>query len=42
MVELKEAMKAAKGEIRTIPMEASTQPVANVSKDVKSMKQASK
>jgi choloylglycine hydrolase len=41
MVDLKEAMKAAKGEIRTIEMEKATQPVANVSADVKSMKQAS-
>jgi len=36
MVDLKEAIKAAKGEIRTINMEAATQPVANVSADVKS------
>ncbi|MGK2923373.1 MAG: hypothetical protein ACSLE4_11430, partial [Methyloceanibacter sp.] len=41
MVDLKEAIKAAKGEIRIIEMEKSTQPVANVSADVKSMKQAS-
>jgi choloylglycine hydrolase len=41
MVDLKEAMKAANGEIRTIEMEKATQPVANVSADVKSMKQAS-
>ena len=41
VVDLKEAIKAAKGEIRTIEMEKSTQPVANVSTDVKSMKQAS-
>jgi choloylglycine hydrolase len=33
MVDLKEAIKAAKGKIRTIPMETSTQPVANVSKE---------
>jgi choloylglycine hydrolase len=41
VVDLEEAIKAAKGEIRTIEMEKSTQPVANVSTDVKSMKQAS-
>jgi choloylglycine hydrolase len=41
MVDLKEAIKAAKGEIRTIDMEKSTQPVANVSTEVKSPKQAS-
>jgi len=41
MVDLKEAAKAAKGEIRTINMEQSTQAVANVSNDVKSLKQAS-
>lgn len=41
MVDLKEAMKAADGEIRTIEMEKSKQPVANVSSEVKSMKQAS-
>jgi choloylglycine hydrolase len=41
MVDLKEAMKAAKGEIRTIEMEKSTQAVANVSAEVKSLKQAS-
>jgi len=41
MVDLKEAIKAAKGEIRIIEMEKSTQPVANVSADVKGMKQAS-
>jgi choloylglycine hydrolase len=40
VVDLKEAVKAAKGEIRTINMEASTQAVANVSNDVKSLKQA--
>jgi choloylglycine hydrolase len=40
MVDLKEAIKAAKGEIRTINMEAATQPVANVSSDVTSLKQA--
>src|SRR5665648_227450 len=42
MVDLKEAIKAAKGEIRTINMEQSTQAVANVSGDVKSLKQAAK
>jgi hypothetical protein len=41
MVDLKEAMKAADGEIRTIEMEQSTQRVANVSTELKSMKQAS-
>jgi len=41
MVDLKEAMKAADGEIRTIEMEQTTQPVANVSTELKSMKQAS-
>jgi len=41
MVDLKEVVKAAKGEIRTINMEQSTQAVANVSNDVKSLKQAS-
>jgi choloylglycine hydrolase len=41
MVDLKEAVKAANGEIRTIEMEQSTQPVADVSTEVKSMKQAS-
>jgi choloylglycine hydrolase len=40
MVDLKEAVKAAKGEIRTIDMETSTQPIANVSAEVKSLKQA--
>ena len=40
MVDLKEAIKAAKGEMRTINMEAATQPVANVSAEVKTMKQA--
>ena len=40
MVDLKEAIKAAKGEIRTINMEAATQPVANVSTELKSLKQA--
>jgi choloylglycine hydrolase len=41
MVDLKEAIKAAKGDIRTIEMEQSTQPVADVSTEVKSLKQAS-
>jgi hypothetical protein len=41
MVDLKEAVDAAKGKIRMIPMETSTQPVANISKEVRSMKQAS-
>lgn len=40
MVDLKEAVAAAKGEIATIDMESSTQPIANVSADVKSGKQA--
>jgi choloylglycine hydrolase len=40
MVDLKEAIKAAKGEIRTIDMETATTPVANVSTEVQSMKQA--
>jgi choloylglycine hydrolase len=31
MVDLKEAIEAAKGEIKTISMEASKQPIANVS-----------
>lgn len=42
MVDLKEAMKAAKGEIATIEMEKSTQAVTNVSAEVKSLKQAAK
>jgi len=42
MVDVKEAIKAAKGEIATIEMEKSTQAVTNVSAEVKSMKQASK
>jgi choloylglycine hydrolase len=41
MVDLKEAIKAAKGEIRTIEMEKSTQPVTNVSTELKSLNQAS-
>jgi len=40
MVDLKEAIKAAGGEIRTIEMEESTQPVADVSTALQSMKQA--
>ncbi len=40
MVDLKEAIKAAKGDIRTIDMEQSTQAVGNVSAEVKSLKQA--
>jgi choloylglycine hydrolase len=34
MVDLKEAIEAAKGEIKTISMEASKQPIANVSANV--------
>ena len=41
VVDLKEAMKAAKGEIRTIEMEKSAQTVTDVSTEVNSMKQAS-
>jgi choloylglycine hydrolase len=41
VVDLKEALKAADGEIRTIEMEKSTQPVTDVSTEVKNMKQAS-
>jgi len=40
IVDLKEAIKAANGEIRTIETEKSTQPVADVSTEVQSMKQA--
>lgn len=36
MVDLKEALEAAKGEIKIIDMEASKQPIANVSADVES------
>ena len=36
MVDLKQAMEAAKGEIRTIDMESSAQPIANVSANLKS------
>jgi choloylglycine hydrolase len=35
MVDLKEALAAAKGEIKTIDMESSKQPIANVSANVK-------
>ena len=42
MVDLKQAVAAAKGKIGTIAMEASTQPIANVSANVTSGKQASK
>jgi len=41
MVDLKEAIKAARGEIRTIEMEQSTQPVADVSAAEKTLKEAS-
>jgi choloylglycine hydrolase len=41
VVDLKEAIKAAKGEIRTIEMETATQKATNVSTELKSMKQAS-
>jgi choloylglycine hydrolase len=34
MVDLKEALAAAKGEIKAIDMESSKQPIANVSADV--------
>ena len=40
MVDLKEAVAAAKGEISTIDMETSTQPIENVSAALKSGKQA--
>jgi choloylglycine hydrolase len=40
MVDLKEAVAAAKGEIATIDMETSTQPIENVSAALKSGKQA--
>jgi choloylglycine hydrolase len=40
MVDLKEAIAGAKGEIRSIDMESSTQPIANVSAELKSGKQA--
>jgi choloylglycine hydrolase len=40
VVDLKEAVAAAKGKIATIPMEQSKQPIANVSADVSSMNQA--
>jgi len=38
MVDLNEAIKAAKGEIVTIDMESATQTASNVSSEVKSMK----
>lgn len=40
VVDLKEAIAAAKGEIRTIDMETSTQAVENVSAEVKTIKHA--
>jgi choloylglycine hydrolase len=40
MVDLKEAVAAAKGKIATIPMEQTKQPIANVSADVSSMNHA--
>jgi choloylglycine hydrolase len=40
MVDLKEAVAAAKGKIATIPMEQTKQPIANVSGDVSSMNHA--
>jgi len=40
MVDLKQAVEAANGEISTIEMETSPQPIANVSASVKSGKQA--
>jgi choloylglycine hydrolase len=40
MVDLKEALAAAKGEIKTIEMESSKQPIANVSANVEAPKQA--
>ncbi|MGH6866789.1 MAG: hypothetical protein ACREDO_11615 [Methyloceanibacter sp.] len=42
MVDPKEAIAAAKGEIRTIDMETSTQPVTNVSTNLKNPRQAAK
>lgn len=42
MVDLKEALSAAKGEIKTIDMENSKQPIANVSANVTSNNHASK
>jgi hypothetical protein len=41
MVDLKEAIAAAKGQVSTIDMETSSQPIANVSGSVKSLSQAS-
>ena len=40
VVDLKQAVEAANGKISTIPMEATKQPVANVSKSLQSRKQA--
>ena len=40
MVDLKEAVAAAKDKIATIPMEQTKQPIANVSSDVSSMNHA--
>ena len=40
MVDLKEALAAAKGEIRSIDMESSKQPIANVSTNVQSANHA--
>ena len=40
VVDLKEALDAAKGEISTIEMEATRQPIANVSAEVKKLNQA--
>jgi choloylglycine hydrolase len=40
MVDLKEAVAAAKGKIATIPMEQTKQPIANVSANVSSMNHA--
>ncbi len=42
MVDLKQALDAAKGEIATIDMETSTQPIANVSATATKIDQASK
>jgi choloylglycine hydrolase len=39
VVDLKQAIAAAKGEISSIEMEQSTQPVVDVSTEVKSLKQ---
>jgi choloylglycine hydrolase len=40
MVDLKEAVAAAKGKIATIPMEQTKQPITNVSASVSSMNHA--